>query len=458
MQCIALDLGTSNTVVATNKTSYMHDAHGNYVIPSAISLHKTHKAMAYAGQDALDSTDTDLYHILEFKRFVADPSRYTPMHTADDGEYTIADIFAYYIEWLIEAASACWGTKPTHVVATVPVAWTSTQRALYATYLKPLQVVRLIDEPIAASIAACPDDHYYQTVVYDMGAGTLDIAIVNLRDDSKDALDSNNKKSYKVHYSTGLPDFGGTNITMAIYNHLCIKHHHIIMPWLEKNPIRRKRLFAHCERIKKTVEQCRMPVTATIADCDIEFTQSEYRHIIQPLLDLATSCIPALNAHPYVIFIGGPTQSPMLKAAVQEHIKGVVCTSVNPYYAVAIGAAMMIPSAHSQDAPIDVQGVVHHDIGIKVKGNRMAPLIYKGTELPVSVSKVFTTADDYLDDVEIEIYEGNHFLTDSNTRLQGFLLDVPLRERGKVRVRVAVSVSAAYVIEASAEVLGLQDS
>jgi molecular chaperone DnaK len=152
-----------------------------------------------------------------------------------------------------------------------------------------------------------------------------------------------------------------------------------------------------------------------------------------------------------VLLVGGMTRMPAVQRKVKQIFGKGAAKDVNPDEIVAVGAATQcaIMSGEIQDTVL--LDVTPHSLGVRVKDDRMSPLIPKNTTIPTSENKLFSTTRDNQDFVEIMIYQGENELVDNNTFLGRLVLDdLPRRPAGSVRVDVTFLIDADGVVNVSA--------
>lgn len=428
---IAVDFGTSNTVVATNRDTYLHDElSGKQTIPSAISILPNDGGKRY-GQASRDSDDTCAKHFLEFKRYVTS-------HTKDDiMEHAFREWWKYIRN----------RTNATHVVATVPVSWEPEQKQKYRDLISTsgMQVISLYDEPVAAMAY-----HYganavlsKDVVVYDMGAGTLDISCI----------------CHETGYikTAGNSDFGGTNLIMALYEKVIDTYPHL-REWLGQRSIRKKRLFLECEEhIRRGCD-----IEIWFPHDDTTFKISYYKllqYIKYRFEDIMTAPLLSVcdkNKEYDLIFVGGPCQSTWVRDIIRRCFKWRVVTETDMMTSVCGGAwilwndEMMSKKKKDDNMPALWKPTLHDNIGIMSKDGLFVPLIYAGAGLPAYGESTFTTYEDDVNEVNIDVYRGKHFLCDGNTFLFTKVCSIPKESKGIVKIGVNMSVDEYENVEVMA--------
>lgn len=441
---IAIDLGTSNTSVCLGQTQ-LYDEHGNYEIPSAVSCSKKTKECVLYGAISKQSSDPDLYHFMEFKRYISNPNSFVAAKTEDGGTYTISDIFHYFLTYIISLCSANPEGETVGVVVTVPSKWSAKDRERYVEYIGKsvgLDVLGIYEEPVAAVVSEYGLQELTRPImVFDMGAGTTDVSLVYPDD--------------RV-VTRGNHHFGGTNITMALYQKV-LDSSYDIRSWMENGEknIKRKKLYLACEKAKidcatgKTnciyvsVAGSSWTMSSVLWDqfIRIQFYQKVIEHVVD---------ICPLEETTDIIFVGGPCGS--------ENIRNIVlsCRSSwgnilrgSPKHCVSSGAMTLYQdmksnidnifdneneNEHENDDILMLQNTTKHDIGVKTKDGLFSVLIPAGSPYPSAGQATYTTYEDGIDEIEIEVYEGDHFLVEANTLLYKTSHSIPKRDKGLVRV------------------------
>lgn len=420
---IAVDFGTSNTIICTNDNTYLHDEQsGKYCIPSSISISRLHdKNHIMYGSASHESDDVSYKHFMEFKRYI----------TSDKHDDDMENAICLWWKYIKSRTNA------THVIVTVPVSWTQHHRKRYRDIIESstdIKVLDMYDEPIAAMAY-----HYgphatltHDVIVYDMGAGTLDISCIC-------------HKTGCVQTS-GNSHFGGTNLVYALYEKIIDTYPHLTS-WLDKIPIRRKRLFLECEEnlIRGGDVDIWFPHDDTTFKMSrnalLSYMQYRFRDImIEPLRNV-------VSQQSYdIIFVGGPCQSSWIRDIILSSYQFRVATKSDMLISVCGGAwALWKHDNHNNDnGDADIsflwKPTLRDNIGLRAKDGLFVPLIYAGSELPAYGESKFTTYEDDMDEVDIDIYRGNHFVCDGNTKIYHTTKHIPSASRGVVKINIRVDV------------------
>jgi molecular chaperone DnaK len=349
----------------------------------------------------------------------------------------------------------------TDAVITVPAYFNNAQREATkdAGKIAGLNVLRIINEPTAASLAYGLDKEHDQTIlVFDLGGGTFDVSVLELGDGV-----------FEVKSTAGDNHLGGDNFDKAIVDWMAAEFKREQGIDLTADPMALQRLYEAAEKAKielssTTATQINLPyVTATAEGpkhLDLQLTRAKLEELCHDLLErtvgptkqaLKDAGLDASGID-HVVLVGGMTRMP----AVQEKVKSIVGKDphkgVNPDEVVAVGAAIQAGVLKGEVKDILLLDVTPLSLGIETKGGVMTKLIERNTTIPTKKSETFTTAEDNQPSVEVHVLQGESEMATYNKTLGKFqLVGIPPAPRGMPMIEVTFDIDANGIINVSAK-------
>ncbi len=369
---VGIDLGTTNTVIATVQGGRVHvlaDERGNRLLPSVVSFHPNGEVLvgnAAKARRLVDSKNT----IASIKRLIGRPwdsdeirlarSRFGfelregpgqgALVVARGEAYTLPEISAFVLKRARQIAEAALGETVDRAVITVPAHFNELQRAStkVAGRVAGLEVLRILNEPTAAALAyGFGSTQNERVVVYDYGGGTFDCSLLEL-----------SGSLYEVLATAGDTFLGGDDIDSAIAERMCdaFLQQHRSDPRTDSQAYERLRSLAERLKIELSVNmeaQVELPDVAYGAGgapLGLRFgmTQADLDALAGPFIDRTLQVTQdALNiarlsptAFDRVVLVGGSTRMPLVKRRVEAFFGTPPLDRVNPDEVVAIGAAI----------------------------------------------------------------------------------------------------------------------
>jgi len=379
-------------------------------------------------------------------------------------EYTPQQISAYLLQKIKRDAEAFLGEPVKKAVITVPAYFNDNQRTATrdAGKIAGLDVVRLVNEPTAASMAYGLDrGGEYKILVFDLGGGTLDVTIMEF-----------GGGTFTVLATSGDTQLGGTDMDNAIYEWIADDFKKTSGIDLRKDRMAINRVREAAEKAKielSTVLETEIHLPYVTADqtgprhLEMKFSRAKLEQLIQPII---SRCVKPFeqaltDAHltkddiQKVILVGGPTRMPVVQKFIEDHIGKKVERGVDPMECVAVGAAIQGAILAGEITDMVLLDVTPLTLGIETLGGVRTPLIERNTTIPTRKSQIFSTAADYQTSVTIHVLQGERPMAADNVSLGQFnLLGIPPAPRGIPQIDVTFDIDASGILNVSAKDIG----
>jgi molecular chaperone DnaK len=480
---IAIDLGTSNSVVCANvggvKTVIPNDL-GSNTTPSAVAFKKDGEKLV--GQVAKRQQITNYQNTFtSFKRLmghtykeVKDEKSSYKIKANDKGlavtecplldkDFTPEELSGFVLGYLKKCAEDYLGEEVTDAIITVPAYFNQDQRVATqnAGKICGLNVLRTINEPTAAALAYGSNSKTDGLVlVYDLGGGTFDVTLLELSSDDD---------FYQVLASSGDSRLGGDDFDQKIMDWVIqeFKKDHGVD--LSKDPSALQRVRdaaekAKCELSSQVTSNINIPYITSVDNqpvhLSLDLSRNKFESIIsdllerikKPVLDVLSNTEKSKIKE--ILLVGGSTRVPCVVKLIEDMIGITASKGVNPDLAVAEGACELAKTLEGSGS-IVLADVTSLSFGIETNGGLHHILVPKNSTIPTSKKEVFTTAVDGQDSVDIVIATGERSLTKDNKVLGTFRLsDIPHARRGVPQIEVELNVNSSGVLEVKAKDLG----
>src|SRR5690348_10038218 len=478
---IGIDLGTTNSCMAVlegGEPAVIPNAEGGRTTPSVVAFTKDGQRLVGAParrQQVTNPTNT----IFSIKRFmgrkydeVSEEMKIVPYEVdkgpngdvrvqAEGKEYAPPEISAMILQKLKADAEAYLGEPVNDAVITVPAYFNNAQREATkdAGKIAGLNVLRIINEPTAASLAYGLDKESDQTIlVFDLGGGTFDVSVLEL-----------GEGVFEVKSTAGDNHLGGDNFDKAIVDWMVSEFKRDQGIDLSIDPMALQRLYEAAERAKIELSstmttQINLPfITATAEGpkhLDLQLTRAKLEELAHALLErtvgptkqaLTDAGLSAADID-HVVLVGGMTRMHAVQAKVKELVGKDPHKGVNADEVEAVGAAIQGGVLKGEVKDVLLLDVTPLSLGIETKGGVMAKLIERNTTIPTRKSEVFTTAEDNQPSVEIHVLQGESEMTAYNKTLGKFqLVGIPPAPRGMPKIEVSFDIDANGIINVTAK-------
>ena len=481
---LGIDLGTTNSCMAViegDEPRVVENSEGGRTTPSMVAVNPRSNERyvgATAKRQAVTNPENTVFSIKRFmgRRYEdASVQRDTGLmpykvvrNSNGDAAVEMAgqshappEVAAMVLQKMKQDAESKLGSPVTQAVITVPAYFDDSQRNATkdAGRIAGLEVLRIINEPTAASLAYGLDKNTDQTIaVYDLGGGTFDITVLQIGDGV-----------FEVMATNGDTHLGGDDFDQHIIDWIAEEFQREQGIDLKQDRMALQRLREAAERAKielSTLMQTEINLPFITADASgpkhliMTLSRSKLEQLVGTLVERTVEpCRQAISDAGVsaseideVVLVGGMTRMPAVRDAVVNLFGKEPNQGVNPDEVVAVGAAIQAGVLQGDVQDILLLDVTPLTLGIETLGGVSTGLITRNTTIPTSKSEVFTTAADNQTSVEVHVVQGERSMAPENKSIGRFILDGILpAPRGMPQIEVSFDIDANGILSVSAK-------
>ena len=482
---VGIDLGTTNSVIAyleNGEPTVIPNAEGSRTTPSIVAITEEDRLVGQiAKRQAIINPENTVFSIKRLigrgynSKEIQDDIKKLPYKivAADNGDarveiigkvFSPSEISGMILSNLKQVAEEFLGEPVSDAVITVPAYFNDSQRQATkdAGKIAGLNVLRIVNEPTAAALAyGLNKNQNIKIAVFDLGGGTFDISILELEEGVFEVLSTN-----------GDTHLGGEDFDLILVDYLVKKFKELNNIDLKEDKMALQRLKEAAEKAKMELSSLKeteislpfitvgesgpLHLTETITRAKFEEIAFELIERLEPpcrtaLVDAELS-VDEINE---IILVGGMTRMPKVIEKVKEIFKTTPSKGVNPDEVVAMGAAIQAGVMEGDIKDIVLLDVIPLSLGVETAGGVFTKIIERNTPIPVSKKKIFTTAEDNQDMVNIHILQGEREMAEDNISLARFqLVGILPAPRAVPQIEVSFNVDANGILNVTAKDMG----
>ncbi len=461
---IGIDLGTSNSaasVLVGGKATVIPSAEGasqyGKAFPSYVAF--TEDGDRLVGEPARRQAVTNPENTISaIKRSMGTDTKVE----VNGKKYSPQEISAFILQKIKKDAETFLGEEIKKAVITVPAYFDDNQRTATkdAGTIAGLDVVRLVNEPTAASLAYGidkADEDELDIMVFDFGGGTLDVTIMEF-----------GGGVFEVKSTSGDTQLGGTDMDNTLMNYLANE-------FKKENGIDLMDNDQAVQRLREAAEKAKIELSTTLTtEINLPFiamdesgaknlihslTRAKLEELVDPIVSKCSKPMQqALDDAKMkktdidkIILVGGPTRMPCVQEFVEKFIGKKIERGIDPMECVSMGAAIQGGVLAGEITDILLLDVTPLSLGLETLGGVSTTLIERNTTIPTKKSQIFSTAADSQTSVDIHVLQGERPMAADNTTLGRFqLVGIPPAPRGTPQIEVTFDIDANGIINVSA--------
>jgi len=386
-------------------------------------------------------------------------------------EYTPQQISAFILQKIKRDAEAFLADKVEKAVITVPAYFNDNQRQATkdAGSIAGLEVVRIINEPTAASLAYGMDrpEKEMKIMVFDLGGGTLDVTLMEVGP-SKDET-GKVTPVFTVLSTSGDTQLGGTDMDNAIIDYIADE-------FKKTNGIDLRNDKVALQRVREAGEKAKIELSTVLTtDINLPFisadasgakhltmtmTRAKLEELVRPTIDRCRGPLDRAltdskltpNEISKIILVGGPTRMPIVRKFVEDYMGKEAERGVDPMECVAMGAAIQAGVIAGEVHDLLLLDVTPLSLGVETLGGVLTKLVERNTTIPTKRTQVFSTAADFQTTVTVHVLQGERPMASDNVSLGMFNLSgIPPAPRGVPQIEVTFDIDANGILSVSAK-------